>query len=337
MTALAQEQRKNEIIVDPSSLQGHVSERKLTFTVPKDWQVDEEAAAKQGMYAVILPKGVKIEYADKVIVISFQYKDPKSPGRDSLANYQKANFDLARAQFPELQANKWRPSGLDPSKIDYISVEYVSKSGEIAPSRVLTIDAGDGFYNAQLTAHKEAELRNALYDEFFNSLKLLPALVLPAAPEGFSWLKLKEIKGAVLMPNGWYFKEEGWPTLAYCVSRENIDKEGRYETGFTIQAMRPPQPRSGEELAKGMIAGAELKKKLVRSWKTTKGVFDSYELELKNLESNNEVTISHFLIITNTRTRTFYICLFESVESKWKEAWKIGEQIVQTLILNDDI
>jgi hypothetical protein len=72
-------------------------------------------------------------------------------------------------------------------------------------------------------------------------------------------------------------------------------------------------------------------------WKQTKGVFDSYGLEFKNLESNKEVTMSHVLIITNTRTRTFYFCLFESVESKWKEAWKIGEQIVQTLILNDDI
>src|SRR5262245_19158524 len=103
-TALAQEQKQNEIIVPPSFQQGHVSERKLTFTVPKDWQVDEEAAAKQGMYAVILPKGVKIEYADKSIIIGFQYKDPKSPGRDTLANYQKSSFDLARAQFPELQA-----------------------------------------------------------------------------------------------------------------------------------------------------------------------------------------------------------------------------------------
>jgi len=69
----------------------------------------------------------------------------------------------------------------------------------------------------------------------------------------------------------------------------------------------------------------------------TKGFFDSYGLEFKDLKSNNEMTISHVLIITNTRTRTFYFCLLESVESKWKEAWKIGEQIVQTLILNDDI
>src|SRR5262245_51406676 len=224
--ALAQEQRQNEIIVAPSYLQGQVSERKLTFTVPKDWQVDEEAAVKLGMYAVILPNGVKIESADRLIVIGFQYKDPNSPGRDTLANYQKSSLDLARAQFPELQANKWRPSGLDPSKIDFISVEYVSKSVEIAPSRVLMIDAGDGFYNAQLTAHHEGELRNAVYDEFFNSLKLLPALELPAAPEGFSWRKLKEINGAVLMPNGWHFKQQGGrPTLAYFVSRENIDKE----------------------------------------------------------------------------------------------------------------
>jgi hypothetical protein len=186
-TALAQGQ--NKIIVDPSYLQRHVSERKLTFTVPKDWQVDEEAAAKLGMYAVILPKGVKIENADRLILIGFQYNDPESPGTATLANYQKANFDRTRAQFPEVQANKWRPSGLDPSKIDYISVEYVS----------------------------------------------------------------------------------------------------------------------------------------------------SYGLEFKDLKSNNEMTISHVLIITNARTKTFYFCLFESVESKWKEAWKIGEQIVQTLILNDDI
>ena len=121
--ALAQEQGQNKIIVDPSYLQRHVSERKLTFTVPKDWQVDEEAAAKLGMYAVILPKGVKIENADSLILIGFQYKDPKTPGRDTLANYQKSGFDIARAQFPELQAKKWRPSGLDPSKIDYISEE----------------------------------------------------------------------------------------------------------------------------------------------------------------------------------------------------------------------
>ena len=67
--ALAQEQGQNKIIVDQSYLQRRVSDRKLTFRFPKDWPADEEAAAKLGMYAVILPKGVKIEYADRLIVI----------------------------------------------------------------------------------------------------------------------------------------------------------------------------------------------------------------------------------------------------------------------------
>jgi len=32
------------------------------------------------------------------------------------------------------------------------------------------------------------------------------ALDLPPAPKGFSWIKLPEIKGALLTPTGWHFR-----------------------------------------------------------------------------------------------------------------------------------
>ncbi|MBI4381207.1 MAG: hypothetical protein HY574_08450 [candidate division NC10 bacterium] len=34
------------------------------------------------------------------------------------------------------------------------------------------------------------------------------ALDLPPAPKGFSWIRLPEIKGDLLAPNGWHFKNE---------------------------------------------------------------------------------------------------------------------------------
>src|SRR5262245_41566510 len=52
-------------------------------------------------------------------------------------------------------------------------------------------------------------------------------------------------------------------------------QRGAVRNGIHDTSNAPPQPRSGEELAKAMIAGAELKKQLAPSWKTTKGVFDS--------------------------------------------------------------
>jgi len=52
-------------------------------------------------------------------------------------------------------------------------------------------------------------------------------------------------------------------------------QRGAVRNGIHDTSNAPPQPRSGEELAKAMIAGAELKKKLAPSWKTTKGVYNS--------------------------------------------------------------
>lgn len=334
--ATAKAQNKTGNPANPASKQE--SENKLSFSIPKNWVLDKEAASKLGLYAVLLPEGMKMEEAGRVITIHFQKKDSRVPELATLESYYKQAFDSARKKYPNVEARSWRPSGLDASKVKYLSQELAAKDDTFTPNHLLIIDAGDGYFTIALAAQDVEELNQARYDEFFSSLRVTLAAPLPEPPAGFSWQRLEEVKGAVLGPQGWHFKQQGGrPTLAYFITKENIDREGRYVTGLTIQAMRPPQPRTAEELASALIDGAAQKKVLIRSWKTAKGVFETYGWEFKNLSKDGSVTMAHGRIISNTKTKTFYWCLFESDEANWKEAWKTGEKMIETLMLADDV
>src|SRR5215831_12174880 len=89
---LAQEKAKNTIILGEGYEKGQVSVKKLGFLVPDGWALDKEAADKTGIYAVILPRGKKLETTNKAITIAFQKKDPNKPGLDSLSNFFKVDM-----------------------------------------------------------------------------------------------------------------------------------------------------------------------------------------------------------------------------------------------------
>jgi len=61
--------------------------------------------------------------------------------------------------------------------------------------------------------------------------------LLPEKPSGFEWKFVENVRMAVLIPNGWFFKEEKrfLPTQeGFYVTKENLDKVGRFSTGFTV-------------------------------------------------------------------------------------------------------
>ncbi len=64
------------------------------------------------------------------------------------------------------------------------------------------------------------------------------AIDLPAAPTGFTWQEIPELKAAFLKPSGWFFKrEEEKGTLAYFITKEDIDKNGQFQTGLSVNVV----------------------------------------------------------------------------------------------------
>ena len=77
---------------------------------------------------------------------------------------------------------------------------------------------------------------------------------LPAPQEGYSWKWLEDVKGAVMLPDGWFFrKDTPSGVIQYSFSKEDIDLGKGFETGFTVPPgssvptfrswkTRPPSP-----------------------------------------------------------------------------------------------
>jgi hypothetical protein len=62
---------------------------------------------------------------------------------------------------------------------------------------------------------------------------------LPPPAPGFTWQEIPELKAAFLRPNGWFFKrEESKGTLAYFITKENIEVSGEFQTGLTINVFQ---------------------------------------------------------------------------------------------------
>jgi len=164
------------------------------------------------------------------------------------------------------------------------------------------------------------------------------ALDLPPAPKCFSWIKLPEIKGALLSPKGWYFKkEERQGTIAYFITEQNIDKEGMFQTGLSLNVLPPLRSTPAKEYAAAYAAQFARKNEPLRCWDSTTGPMVAYGCQMRSTNKPPPPIILHVLTIANTRTNRLYVFIFESPETQWPAAWKLGEQIMNLLVLDDEI
>jgi hypothetical protein len=164
---------QNNVIMGPGYEKGQQSKKSLFFVIPQGWVRDEKGAKNAGLQNVLVPSGMKLEDADKVITIAFQRKDPNRPGLEDLKSFFKVDLQDILAQFPDAQFVRWQPSKLDPDKFDFMSIEmYGKKKNEPPPNRFVILDTGDGFFSISLTVQTRNELQAPIYDAFFNSLAL---------------------------------------------------------------------------------------------------------------------------------------------------------------------
>jgi len=165
------------------------------------------------------------------------------------------------------------------------------------------------------------------------------AVDLPAPPSGYTWKSIDEIKGAFLVPISWHFKETRVKeTLAYFLTREDIDETGSFETGLSINVLR-----KGEDFDPVGYAGAfvlNIVKKyevLEEPFEAGGGTLKGYGCRVRVTNLDDPPLIMQYLVIGNSATGTLYVMFFESPESEWEQAWAIAEPILTLFVLDDDI
>jgi hypothetical protein len=163
------------------------------------------------------------------------------------------------------------------------------------------------------------------------------AIDLPQASNGFSWKEIPEIKAAFLMPNGWHFKrhvQDG--TLAFFITQEDIDKEGRFNTGLTVNVFRRAKPGTAVEYAKAFIGRMAATNHAGDVWARQFGPLQGFGCRFRKTTAPG-TPIVHALLVANPKTGTLYLFLFEAPEAQWTDAWVKGELMMNSLAIDDEI
>jgi hypothetical protein len=155
-----------------------------------------------------------------------------------------------------------------------------------------------------------------------------------AAPEGFTWQEIPELKTAFLKPTNWFFKSEelhGHP--AYYISKENLDNNREFQTGLTVFVYY--KKKSAIEYAQ-KEADKVASKSHGEKWAKEVGPFKEFGCQIKQ-PFNDGTAVARFMWIVNPKTSTLYFLTFEAPDSDWDAAWKTGATIVDNLVLDDRI
>ena len=166
-------------------------------------------------------------------------------------------------------------------------------------------------------------------------IETISAIDVPAPPPGFTWQEIRELKAAFLKPNGWFFKrEEQKGTLAYFITKENIDKSGEFQTGLTINVFRLKKDSAverGKDLIDQLAATKHGEK-----WAKDVGPFREFGCLTRDTDASG-TSVVHTLTVANPKTNTLYLLIFESPDTEWDAAWKTGKQIMDMLAIDDEI
>ena len=168
---------------------------------------------------------------------------------------------------------------------------------------------------------------------------------LPSAPNGYSWKSFESIRAWFLVPNGWFVKEERkGGTQGVFISKESIEKEGLFKTGFTANVVLdflkknqlPPSQYARQYIAQQLAVPT-----ILESWGVGAvgagspvsgyGAF----MRVRSPNTGNRI-VERMLALGNDRTGKLYLFSFESPESEWASAVKVGTIMMDKLVLDPD-
>lgn len=152
--------------------------------------------------------------------------------------------------------------------------------------------------------------------------------LVPEIPSGFDWKILPEKNLAVVIPNGWFFKEETRAELnldGVYVTKENIDEVGRFSTGLSVLIFKDFKNNDeAGQYAQELLArhaNLETTKEILKAWDYQSGSSTIYHLRIR-AEYPYETDVNKNKIVhysASVANNSVYWAIFESPENSWEE------------------
>ena len=163
---------------------------------------------------------------------------------------------------------------------------------------------------------------------------------LNSPPAGFSWQALPDIKAAMLLPEGWYYRAEGQKGAAtYYLTQDEIGESGEFQTGVALHVVRKvkaqtrrPAPEYAEFLM--LRTGFGKGQQQLERAASVDGPVHKRFVRYREAPSEAEARMVYQMALANAKTDTIYLFTFESPEKDWAEAWKLGEVMAKELVLD---
>ena len=156
------------------------------------------------------------------------------------------------------------------------------------------------------------------------------------APSGFEWYVFEAGDSACLRPLDWFVKTEvGGDTAALFFSKEDIDKDGKFETGLTLNVIRKIHAKTGK--APSQYARIYLDELLANHGDAKRfenppqegmpGIGAAYV----DQEASPPIVIYTFLLADDA-SDVLRIFILEAPQQDWAEVWARNEKILNCRI-----
>lgn len=157
---------------------------------------------------------------------------------------------------------------------------------------------------------------------------------LPAPPPGYTWRTFTSIHMAMLVPDGWFVKEEEREGIqGVFISKDSIEQVGRFRTGLTLNVSHDPQPGlPPSETAMHIME--QFRQRSERAWDVEPywiGPFRGGQGFFTLSTPEGWKLTERVMALGNDATGTFYLAIFESPEAEWEQAKEIGELLLTHL------
>lgn len=152
--------------------------------------------------------------------------------------------------------------------------------------------------------------------------------LVPEIPAGFEWKILPEKNIAVVIPDGWFYKEETRTELnldGVYITKENIDEGGRFSTGLSVLIFKDFENNDeAEKFAFNMFrdhSTSQTTKEILNSWDYATDVCVFHHLRIRaeypyETPENKNKIVHYSVCVANN---SIYWTVFESPENLWDE------------------
>lgn len=165
----------------------------------------------------------------------------------------------------------------------------------------------------------------------------------PEAPAGYSWIQVKEIKAAFLVPITWHFSSKQVGDHSTFFIREEQDGDSvSAQKGLTIVVRREGGKKGAggfvpSEFAATMMKEIQNNNELEKYHEGKQGPFYTFRFQYVREVEKKGLFREYNLFIANDTTGTLYTIVFSAPLDEWYLAWQIGSVILQNMIIDDEV